>query len=108
MSLKILSIYDVLNNEIIKFFHDLTAEILPIPLNFLCKCFSNAHDYNLRNDKQLLLPKVNTTNFSKNSLRFHGASVWNDFLNKYDDKKVFYSKARLKNYLKKIALKKYE
>ena len=98
----VLSIYDVLNNEIIKFFHDLTAEILPIPLNFLCKCSFNAHDYNnLRNDKQLLLPKVNTTNFGKNSLKFHGASVWNDFLNKCDDKKVFLTKARLKNYIPK-------
>ena len=40
-------------------------------------------NYNLRGDKILTLPKVNTTKYGLKSLRYEGAKLWNKLPNEY-------------------------
>ena len=49
-------------------------------------------NYNLRGDKILTLPKVNTTKYGLKSLRYEGANLWNKLPNEYrkaDSYKLF-------------------
>ena len=49
-------------------------------------------NYNLRGDKILTLPKVNTTKCGLKSLRYEGANLWNKLPNEYrraDSYKLF-------------------
>ena len=48
--------------------------------------------YNLRGDKILTLPKVNTTKYGIKSVRYEGANLWNKLPNEYrkaDSYKLF-------------------
>ena len=40
-------------------------------------------NYNLRGDKILTLPKVNTTKYGLKSVRYEGANLWNKLPNEY-------------------------
>lgn len=49
-------------------------------------------NYNLRGDKILTLPKVNTTKYGLKSVRYEGANLWNKLPNEYrkaDSYKLF-------------------
>ena len=99
---------DVICNELLKFAFDFMNNRLPIDLCQILKL--NINRYNTRNMESggLVVPRIDTTSYGIRSLRYAIPTLWNDFIKSNKDHNLLKSNTQVKQYLKRLALKKYE
>ena len=83
--MKILKVKDIIKMHQLKLVFDFTKNALPNDLMSLFTLAKDIHpDQNLNSSENNLLyiPKVKTTTYGTNSLKYHCAKLWNDFFKK--------------------------
>ena len=83
--MKILKVKDIIKMHQLKLVFDFTKNALPNDLMSLFTLAKDVHpDQNLNSSENNLLyiPKVKTTTYGTNSLKYHCAKLWNDFFKK--------------------------
>ena len=106
VNLQLLKVKDLFECEVIKFFYYYMNKTLPDSLINKFILVQDFHQRNTRNNKLIYIPKTRTSRFGTNSLRSHGASIWNSFFIKTNMENIN-SFAILKNFLKKKYLESY-
>ena len=79
-SLEIIKVHDVFKYQTFKVVHDYYTGKLPQTLNKLFVKISQIHSLQTRSNKSdlLYLPKVKTTRYGINSIRYDASKLWND------------------------------
>ena len=72
---------DILEGEIIKFFHCYNANLFSEIFSSIFNKESNVHSQNTRSSGMLYIPKTRTAQYGKLTLQFNGSIIWNSFIN---------------------------
>ena len=106
VNLQLLKVKDLFECEVNKFFYNYMNKTLPDSLINKFTLVQDFHQRNTRNNELIYITKIRTSRLGTNSLRSHGASIWNSFFTKTNMENIN-SFAILKNFLKKKYLESY-
>ena len=108
ISLKLLKLCDVLQGEVLKYFFRLHMGQLPPIISTLFTYNNTVHNHCTRSSSSLHIPSFNTINYGKNSLRYKGASDWNNFYKDLTNNKRILTLSSFKTLFKLECFKTYE
>ena len=105
----LLKLQDIIKVEIMKFVCDFKNNNLPDDLIHLFTLNSEINKYHTRNvcNEGLFIPKIITTNFGLNSLKYSAPTLWNSILKNDISLNSFKNRHSLGNYLKKLFILSY-
>ena len=107
---KILKLDDIIKSQLMKIVFDFKNQNLPEDLSKLFTLNSEINNYCTRNvsNKGLYIPKISTTSFGTNSLKYSAPTIWNSFLKIDNSINLFNSSYSLGKFLKKHYLLTYD